>query len=196
MRSWYEFSTIIENNQKETKRNLKNFKKKYPSLETFIEDSNIIDDKKIVNEKDIVQSAIDEKSRIEKKFWNQIDREFENEEDKLFSDSEECYKLLNSSLHIYVKHRESVLKRLHMLIQKFDEDGNDKSELESSVHELFIKRGTTLSDSSNINHLHNLGSGDKFTTFSTISKLKAPSQGNLCQMFTFGLMTQKKQNKF
>lgn len=26
----------------------------------------------------------------------------------------------------------------------------------------------------------------------TISKLKAPSQGNLCQMFTFGLMTQKK----
>ena len=37
-----------------------------------------------------------------------------------------------------------------MLIQKFDEDGNDKSELESSVHELFIKRGTTLSDSSNI----------------------------------------------
>ena len=68
-----EFSSIIENNQKETKRNLKNFKKKYPSLETFIEDSNIIDDKKIVNEKDIVQSAIDEKSRIEKKFWNQIE---------------------------------------------------------------------------------------------------------------------------
>lgn len=132
-----EFSSIIENNQKETKRNLKNFKKKYPSLETFIEDSNIIDDKKIVNEKDIVQSAIDEKSRIEKKFWNQIDREFENEEDKLFSDSEECYKLLNSSLHIYVKHRESVLKRLHMLIQKFDEDGNDKSELESSVRTLY-----------------------------------------------------------
>ena len=41
-----EFSSIIENNQKETKRNLKNFKKKYPSLETFIEDSNIIDDKR------------------------------------------------------------------------------------------------------------------------------------------------------
>ena len=173
-----EFSSIIENNQKETKRNLKNFKKKYPSLETFIEDSNIIDDKKIVNEKDIVQSAIDEKSRIEKKFWNQIDREFENEEDKLFSDSEECYKLLNSSLHIYVKHRESVLKRLHMLIQKFDEDGNDKSELESSVHELFIKRGTTLSDSSNINHLHNLWIlDDKFTTFSNDFKVKSTKSG-------------------
>ncbi len=27
-----EFSSIIENNQKETKRNLKNFKKKYPRL--------------------------------------------------------------------------------------------------------------------------------------------------------------------
>ena len=191
-----EFSSIIENNQKETKRNLKNFKKKYPSLETFIEDSNIIDDKKIVNEKDIVQSAIDEKSRIEKKFWNQIDREFENEEDKLFSDSEECYKLLNSSLHIYVKHRESVLKRLHMLIQKFDEDGNDKSELES-LYELFIKRGTTLSDSSNIIIYIIFGFLMTSSQHSqTISKLKAPSQGNLCQMFTFGLMTQKKQNKF
>ena len=31
----------------------------------------------------LYKSAIDEKSRIEKKFWNQIDREFENEEDKL-----------------------------------------------------------------------------------------------------------------
>ena len=33
-----------------------------------------------------------------------------------------------------------------MLIQKFDEDGNDKSELESSVHELFIKRGKRTSN--------------------------------------------------
>ena len=77
-------------------------------------------------------------------------------------------------MHIYVKHRESVLKRLHMLIQKFDEDGNDKSELESSVHELYIKRGTTLSDSSNINHLHNLWIlDDKFTTFSNDFKVKS-----------------------
>ncbi len=68
------FKVVIENNQKVSKRNLKNFQKKYPSLEAFVAESNIVGDKNIVNEKEIIQSAIDEKSRIEKKFWNQIDR--------------------------------------------------------------------------------------------------------------------------
>lgn len=131
------FKKVIENNRKVSKRNLKNFQLKYPSLEAFIVESTIIEDKNIVNEGEIIQSAINEKSRIEKKFWNQIDRDPINEEDR-FSDSEDCQKLLNSSLHIYVKHREIVLQRLYTLIQKFDEEGNDKSELESTVHELFI----------------------------------------------------------
>ena len=171
------FKVVIENNQKVSKRNLKNFQKKYPSLEAFVAESNIVGDKNIVNEKEIIQSAIDEKSRIEKKFWNQIDRNSIDEEEQ-FSDSEECHKLLNSSLHIYVKHREIILKRLHALIQKFDEDGANKPELESTVHELFINRGTTLSDSSNINHLHNLWIlDDKFTTFSNNFKAESTKSG-------------------
>lgn len=171
------FKKVIENNRKVSKRNLKNFQLKYPSLEAFIVESTIIEDKNIVNEGEIIQSAINEKSRIEKKFWNQIDRDPINEEDR-FSDSEDCQKLLNSSLHIYVKHREIVLQRLYTLIQKFDEEGNDKSELESTVHELFINRGTTLSDSSNINHLHNLWIlDDKFTTFSNDFKAKSTKSG-------------------
>lgn len=172
------FKTVIENNQRQTKHNLKNFQKKYPSLEAFVKEDNIISDKNVVNEKDIVQSAIDEKSKIEKKFWNQIDSEPINEGEEPFSESDDCQKLLNSSLHIYIKHRETVLKRLHNLIQKFDEDGNDKPELESSVHELFIRRGITLSESSNINHLHNLWIlDDKYTIFSNDFKAKSTKSG-------------------
>lgn len=171
------FKKVIENNRKVSKRNLKNFQQKYPSLEAFIVESTIIEDKNIVNEGEIIQSAINEKSRIEKKFWNQIDRDPINEEDR-FSDSEDCQKLLNSSLHIYVKHREIILQRLYTLIQRFDDEGNDKSELESTVHELFINRGTTLSNSSNINHLHNLWIlDDKFTTFSNDFKAKSTKSG-------------------
>ena len=171
------FKNVIENNRKVSKRNLKNFQQKYPSLEAFVVESNIVEDKKIVNEGEIIQSAINEKSRIEKKFWNQIDRDPINEEDR-FSDSEDCQKLLNSSLHIYVKHRESVLKQLHTLIQKFKEDGSPKPELEATVHDLFMKRGTTLSESSNISHLHNLWIlDDKFTTFSTNFKARSTKPG-------------------
>lgn len=172
------FKSVIENNQNVSKQNLKNFQKKYPSLEAFVKECTIVGQKNIVNEKEIIQSAIEEKGRIEKKFWNQIDKNPVNEKDERFSDSDDCQKLLNSSLHIYVKHRESVLKRLRALIQKFDEEGNDKSELESTVHELFINRGTTLSDSSNINHLHNLWIlDDKFTTFSNDFKAKSTKTG-------------------
>lgn len=101
-----------------------------------------------------------------------------DEDDEYFDESDACHKLLNSSLHIYVKHRESVLKRLRNLIQKFDDEGIDKSELESTVHELFIKRGSTLSDSSNVNHLHNLWIlDDKFTTFSNDFKARSTKNG-------------------
>lgn len=84
-----------------------------------------------------------------------------------------------------------------MLIQKFDEDGNDKSELESSVHELFIKRGTTLSDSSNINHLHNLWIlDDKFTTFSNDFKVKSTKSGQPLSDVYIWADDPEKQNKF
>lgn len=171
------FKTVIENNQNISRLNLKKFQKKYPSLEAFVTESSILTNKSIVDEVDIIRSAIDEKSRIEKKFWNQIDRDTMNDGTR-FSDSNDCHKLLNSSLHIYVKHREVVLQRLHMLIQKFAQDGTDKSELESTVHELFINRGTTLNDSSNINHLHNLWIlDDKFTTFSNDFMAKSTKSG-------------------
>ena len=172
-----EFESVIAKNKQATKRNLQKFKKQFPSLGTFVNDEHIMADKKIIKEKDIVQSAIEEKGRIEKYFWTHIDNEIDNDEDA-FGDSDDCQKLLNSSLHIYVKHRESVLKRLHTLIQKFDDEGVDKPELESTVHELFIKRGTTLNDSSNINHLHNLWIlDDKFTTFSNDFKAKSTKPG-------------------
>ena len=172
------FKTVIENNRKASRKNLKKFRQKYPSLEAFINESTIVEDKNIINEGEIIQSAINEKSRIEKRFWNQIDRDQAIDEEARFSDSEECHKLLNSSLHIYVKHREIILQRLHALIQKFDQNGIDKPELESSVHELFINRGITITDSSNINHLHNLWILDnKFTTFSNTFRVKSTKTG-------------------
>lgn len=172
-----EFKDVIANNQKKTGCNFKSFRKKYPSLETFVDQSEIVSNKSIIKEADIVKKAIDEKSRIEKKFWAKIDSKQE-EDGYSFADSDECQKLLNSSLHIYVKHREQVLKTLHNLIQRLGEDGKDKSELESKVHELFFKRGTTLKESSNINHLHNLWIiDDKYTIFSNDFKAQSTKNG-------------------
>lgn len=172
-----EFKVVIANNQKKTGCNFKSFRRNYPSLETFVDQSEIIRDKSVVKEADIVKMAIDEKSRIEKKFWAKIDSKQE-EDGNSFADSDECQKLLNSSLHIYVKHRERVLKTLHNLIQRLGENGKDKSELESKVHELFFKRGTTLKESSNINHLHNLWIlDDKYTIFSNDFKAQSTKNG-------------------
>ena len=173
------FKNVIEKNKESTKQNLKKFKTSFPSLESFVDDIAVLSGRNIVKEVDIVKAAVEEKSRIEKKFWTKdgCDNEDDSQKEN-FEDSVECQKLLNSSLHIYVKHRERVLKRLHDLIQKFDKDGNDKPELESTVHELFLKRGVTLEDSSNINHLHNLWIlDDKFTIFSNDFKAQSTRQG-------------------
>lgn len=173
-----EFKSVIEGNKKATKRNLTSFKKMYPSLETFVKESDIEGRKNVVGEGDIIKAAIEAKSAIEKKFWNQIDKEPVNGEAR-FSDSEECHKLLNSSLHIYVRHRESVLNRLHTLIQMYGVDGQEKPELESTVHELLMKRGAVLNESSNnVNHLHNLWIlDDKFTIFSKGQSAKSTKSG-------------------
>jgi hypothetical protein len=173
------FKNVIEKNKESTKQNLKKFKTSFPSLELFVDDMAVLSGRNIVKEVDIVKAAVEEKSRIEKKFWTKdgCDNEDDSQKEN-FEDSVECQKLLNSSLYIYVKHRERVLKRLHDLIQKFDKDGNDKPELESTVHELFLKRGVTLEDSSNINHLHNLWIlDDKFTIFSNDFKAQSTRQG-------------------
>ena len=171
-----EFNSAITINQNTIKQNWKRFKKQYPSLETFVSESCIVTGKNVINEDDIVKKAIDEKSRIEKKFWTRID--YVQDEGESYDDSVECQKLLNSSLHIYVKHREAVLNRLKALLPLFNEDGEKKPELESTVHELFLKRGTTLKESSNINHLHNLWIlDDKYTTFSNDFKAKSTKTG-------------------
>lgn len=171
------FADIIVQNKRQSNRNLTKFRNKYPSLEVFVGNDALSNEKSVVLESDIVRRAVEEKSRIEKKFWTSIDTD-PIDDDNRFADSEECQKLLNSSLHIYVKHRESVLKQLHSLLPQFTEDGEPKPELESTVHELFFKRGTVLDKSSNINHLHNLWIiDDKFTTFSNNFKAKSTKNG-------------------
>ena len=172
------FKKVIEQNRKETQRNLKNFKSRYPSLDLFVNEGRIAEEKNVVKESDIVKSAINEKGRIEKAFWTQIDKDEEQDEDNSFSDSEDCQKLLNSSLQVYVKHRESVLRRLKALINKYEEEGDNKPELEATIHELFLKRGATLNNSSDINHLHNLWIlDDRFTIFSNNFKAKSTKSG-------------------
>lgn len=172
------FADIIAHNKRQSKRNLSSFRQRYPSLEVFIENEALANEKGVVSEADIVRRAVEEKSRIEKRFWSYIDSESNDEDDNRYDNSEECQKLLNSSLHIYVKHRESVLKQLHSLLPQFTEEGDPKPELESKVHELFFKRGTTLDNASNINHLHNLWIiDDKFTTFSNSFKAKSTKNG-------------------
>ena len=172
------FKSIIKRNQRKTKQNLDSFKKKYPSLEPFINDENVINGKGVLNGDEIVKKAVDEKSRIEKKFWTHIDDRQEDDGNESFDDSEDCQKLINSSLHIYVKHREIVLKKLHDLLPLFNDEAEEKPELESTVHELFFRRGTTLKDTVKINHLHNLWIlDDRFTTFSNDFQAKSTKSG-------------------
>lgn len=172
------FAKIIQKNQSATKKNLRDFEKKFPSLENFV-DKEVLESRKIVaNEGEILKNAVEKKSQIEKKFWSKEISEKENAAEDSFEESEDCQKLLNSSLHIYVKHRERVLEKLHNLIKMFDDNGNDKPELESKVHELFFKRGTTLNNSTNINHLHNLWIlDDKFTIFSNDFQAQSTKNG-------------------
>lgn len=173
-----EFIGIIETNRKETKRNLDNFRKKYPSLDAFVPNEDIEGRKEVIDEDYLVQKAVDTKGKIEKKFWTHMNKPVTEENEDPYDESEECEKLLNSSLHIYVKHRERVLQRLCEMIKPYDEEGNEKPELEKDVHELLFRRGTTLEGANGINHLHNLWIlDDKFTTFSPTFKAKSTKQG-------------------
>lgn len=102
------FSNVISHNIKQTKKTFESFKKDFPSLETFI-DTKILDETKIIiSREDFIKSAIEEKGQIEKKFWNNIKNDNQKEK-KAFEESDDCQKLLNSSLQIYVRHRERVL---------------------------------------------------------------------------------------
>jgi len=172
------FKETIEQNRRETLNNLKDFRKKYPSLEAFVSDQGLGEGKSIMDETDLVKAAIDAKGGLEKNFWTKPDLIKGEDGETPYDESEECQKLLNSSLHIYVKHRERVLKRLFEMIQPCNEEGEIKDELEEDVQELLFRRGTLVDNSKNINHLHNLWIlDDKFTTFSTTLKGKSTKKG-------------------
>jgi len=172
------FKETIIRNQEKTKRNLKAFRKRYPSLDAFIPDHTIEDTKGVMDEEDLVRTAIETKGKYEKKFWVQMNNPYTGDEDSPYEETKECKKLLNSSLHIYVKHRERILERLFEMIKPYGEDGEPKPELESEVQELLFKRGNILDDSNNNNHLHNLWIlDDKFTTFSSTLKGKSTKPG-------------------
>lgn len=161
------FKKEIISNREQTEKNIKKVRDKYHSISVFIDEKNSLETNRVLDEKDILDHAIENKGKTEKRYW--INEEVENE------DSE---KLLNSSLNIYVNHRNRVLKKLHELIKKYDQDGDSKSELEDEVHDLFLKRGETLSNAEKINHLHNLWIlDDKYTIFSSTSKGLSTKKG-------------------
>lgn len=172
------FKDIITRNQEESKRNLKNFKKRFPSLDAFIPDETVEENKGVMDEDDLVKTAIETKGKYEKKFWTQMSRPSSVDDDVPYEETVECQKLLNSSLHIYVKHRERILERLFEMIKPYGENGEPKPELESEVQELLFKRGNLIDKSRDINHLHNLWIlDDKFTTFSSTLKGKSTKPG-------------------
>ena len=172
------FKQVIENNQIATQENYKRFKRQFPSLDVFVEKESFSGSKVIVNEETLVKNAIESKGKIEKKFWTRMNSPEVNSAEKPFDETDEGQKLLNSSLHIYVKHRERVLDRLQELIKTLDEEGNAKPEPENDIQELLFRRGTTLNDCENVNHLHNLWIlDDKFTTFSKTLNGKSTKPG-------------------
>lgn len=172
------FEETIERNQKENKRNLRCFKQRFPSLDAFVPENAFDKSKGIVKEEDMVKTAIETKGKYEKRFWNKMNKPDNEMDDVPYDESDECQKLLNSSLHIYVKHRERVLLRLYEMIKPYDSNGELKPELESDVQELLFRRGVLVDSSKEINHLHNLWIlDDKFTTFSSTMKAKSTKPG-------------------
>lgn len=150
------FASEIEKNRKETKSNIETTKAKYNSLAIFVDETKISGSKTILREQDIVNNAIESKGKIEKAYWTSQN-----------SNEEDVGKLINSSLQIYVDHRGKVLRKFHMLIKKFNEDGEIKPELEDTIHDLLMKRGANLRDTNNINQMHNLWIlDDKYAIFS------------------------------
>ncbi len=150
------FENEITANQEETKHNIVSAKSKYHSLAVFVDDSKIDSCKRIFKEQEIVGAAVDCKGKIEKSYWT-------NQETK----EEDVAKLLNSSLHIYVDHRRRILDIFKELVKKYEMDGEDKPELEDSIHDILMKRGQNLRNTIEINHLHNLWIlDDKFAIFS------------------------------
>lgn len=161
------FKSQIFLNRSKTNKNVDSVRNRFHSLAPFIDTGKAKEKNVILTENDIVTLAVESKGQVEKKFWNSNGESPEDSE-----------KLLNSSLQIYIAHRSRVLATLQTLIRKFDEQGDNKNELEDEVHDLLFKRGKSLRTSENINHLHNLWIlDDKFTIFSETMQAKSTING-------------------
>ena len=134
------FQAVIEGIRKETQESVKRVREKYHSVGIFIDEKTTNASKRVLDEKEIVSQAIENKGKVEKRYWTDQDTQ-----------PEDLEKLLNSSLHIYVKHRSRVLDELFELIKKYDVAGEPKPEIEDKVHDLFLKRGENLTSSEAIN---------------------------------------------
>ena len=168
------FEAILKTNISKSMENMESFTRKYPSLEPFVPKSPI-QGNTIVNEESLIKESIKEKGRLETVFWTRNGYDTENEE---YDETEDCQKLLNSSLQIYVKHRERILEKYHKMIQLYGDEGEEKHELENRIHNLLLRRGVTLDKTENINHLHNLWIlDDKYTIFSNDFKAISSKQG-------------------
>jgi hypothetical protein len=162
-----EFSSQISANREESDKNIKRAMEKFHSLAVFIDRKQNTEIRKILKETDIVKNAIDEKGRVERAYWASDE-----------PDPEEVGRLLNSSLQIYINHRGRVLNRLQELIFRYDKEGEVKNELEDDVHDLFLRRGNKLVDSSGKSHLHNLWIlDDKYTIFSETFQAASTKRG-------------------
>lgn len=160
------YKNQIETNKKQTATNMKSTIKKYGSLRCFI-DTKDTPERKVLKSSDIINRAIEEKGKIEKRYWQSDGKE-----------TEESNKLINSSLHVYIEHRRRVLEQFHEMLKKFNKEGEENKHKEEEIHNLILKRGTKLSDTDNINHLHNLWLlDDKFTIFSETIKGLSSKQG-------------------
>lgn len=160
------YKNQIETNKKQTATNMKSTIKKYGSLRCFI-DTKDTPERKVLKSSDIINRAIEEKGKIEKRYWQSDGKE-----------TEESNKLINSSLHVYIEHRRRVLEQFHEMLKKFNKEGEENKHKEEEIHNLILKRGTKLSDTDNINHLHNLWLlDDKFTIFSETIKGLSSRQG-------------------
>jgi len=161
------FAAQIEKCRKATKRNIDSAKAKFHSLSIFIDHDKECETKRILGETDIVNRAVEIKGKIEKAYWASPT-----------IDNEETNKLINSSLHIYIDHRNRILQRFMELIRRFDDSGVAKKEPEDDVHDLFLRRGENLKNTDNVNHLHNLWIlDDKFTIFSETFQAKSTKRG-------------------
>ena len=149
------FTDTIRKNRIETAKSIDKARTKYHSIAPFIERAPLENSRLTLSTTEILDEAIKTKGKAEKDYWVK---------ENVNSDLVE--KLVNSSLHVYINHRQRILTHLNEMISRLNNEGEEKKELEDTVHDIFLKRGTSLNDNKNNNHLHNLWIlDDKYTIF-------------------------------